>query len=293
LTSIPWLEERSVGKHADLQTLIVAHDLGLPLAGRVLSGAISAGRMVVVQYLLNEQHCPLPPGTVHAAGESGSLDMLRFLREKGCRLDGSACADVASRGHLSALKYLHETNCEWWEDSVVGHAAESGNLDMIKWLLQQEGVLLNPDTMAHAAAEGHTAVCAYLLSQQCPWDSTAWDEAALGKHHETLQWLHSNGCPCDVPSACENAAIRGCIDTIELVLQLHSTSLSELSASQLTQVLNAAGTFGQLAAAKWLRQQGADWPVLLEYRSSTGTIDWAPETLAWARAEGCTSPTPW
>jgi hypothetical protein len=190
---------------------------------------------------------------------------------------------------------LREIGCKWWEESVIGSAAESGDLDIVKWLLQQEGVQLNPGTMAHAAAKGRTAVCAYLLSQQCPWDSTAWDVAAHGKHRSTLEWLHSNGCPCDVPSACEKAATCGSIDTIELVLQLHGTSLSELSASQLSEVLNAAGAFGELAAAQWLWQHGAEWPGLLVYTNKftnfTDTRDWAGETLAWARQQGCTSPT--
>jgi hypothetical protein len=55
----------------------------------------------------------------------------------------------------------------------------------------------------------------------------------------------------------------------------------------LQDMLAAAGTFGRLAAAQWLRQQGADWPPVLQYQD----INWSDKCLAWARQQGCTAPT--
>jgi hypothetical protein len=56
----------------------------------------------------------------------------------------------------------------------------------------------------------------------------------------------------------------------------------------LTAMLNAAGSHGHLAAAQWLRQQGAAWPAVLRVNRDYW---WSGAVLAWARAEGCTSPT--
>jgi hypothetical protein len=53
-----------------------------------------------------------------------------------------------------------------------------------------------------------------------------------------------------------------------------------------TRMLNAAAAHDQLAAAQWLRQQGAEWPDQLR----NDLLFWTGETLAWARSEGCTSP---
>eukprot|EP00953_Heterococcus_sp_UTEX-ZZ885_P042253 21482-Heterococcus_DN1.PRE.3 len=68
----------------------------------------------------------------------------------------------------------------------------------------------------------------------------------------------------------------------------------DISADVLSSMLNAAGAHDNLAAAKWLRQQGAEWPDVIRYfyvNSFDGYTEWSGEALAWARAEGCTSPT--
>jgi hypothetical protein len=53
----------------------------------------------------------------------------------------------------------------------------------------------------------------------------------------------------------------------------------------LTEALDYAACSSKLAAAKWLRQQGAQWPTAFRMWPS-----WSPEVVAWARAEGCTTP---
>jgi hypothetical protein len=59
------------------------------------------------------------------------------------------------------------------------------------------------------------------------------------------------------------------------------------SAAQLTRMLQITGAHKHVHAAQWLRQQGAEWPAVL----GEGKSSWTGDTLAWARAEGCTSPT--
>jgi hypothetical protein len=60
-----------------------------------------------------------------------------------------------------------------------------------------------------------------------------------------------------------------------------------LDAELLTEALKYTGTHNQLQAAQWLRQRGAQWPAVL----CNGYGEWTGVVLAWARAEGCTSPT--
>eukprot|EP00953_Heterococcus_sp_UTEX-ZZ885_P016771 9409-Heterococcus_DN1.PRE.3 len=56
------------------------------------------------------------------------------------------------------------------------------------------------------------------------------------------------------------------------------------STALLTQTLDVDACHNKLAAAQWLREQGAEWPTALSLRY------WKGEVLAWARAEGCTTP---
>jgi hypothetical protein len=56
-------------------------------------------------------------------------------------------------------------------------------------------------------------------------------------------------------------------------------------------MLSVAGARGSLTVAKWLGQQVAEWPDVLQAKApGYGVKQWSGDTLAWARAEGCTSP---
>ena len=61
--------------------------------------------------------------------------------------------------------------------------------------------------------------------------------------------------------------------------------VNDSTARLLTVMLYEAGRFNQLAAAKWLREQGAEWPTV--YKKGR----WSGVLLEWAIAEGFEPPT--
>eukprot|EP00953_Heterococcus_sp_UTEX-ZZ885_P028500 15199-Heterococcus_DN1.PRE.1 len=152
--------------------------------------------------------------------------------------------------------------------------------------------------MQKAVERGQTAVCEYLQSQQCPLAHSMYHSAARNGHADTLHWLRQQEhyFNVDNDNVCEFAALGGSVAVLEYLLRegLLATRLTwvrlqyELALStQSTLSTTALCANGQLAAAQWLRQQGAEWPaVLLDYERK-----WSGKTLAWARAEGCDSPT--
>jgi hypothetical protein len=88
-----------------------------------------------------------------------------------------------------------------------------------------------------------------------------------------------------VEEVCVDAAEGGHIDAMQyLVLEL-ALATPEL----LQEMLRAAGSWNRLVAAQWLRQQGAEWPDVLQYEG----IYWSAACLVWARRQGCTAPTDW
>jgi hypothetical protein len=110
---------------------------------------------------------------------------------------------------------------------------------------------------------------------------------------ETLLWLHENGCPWNVADVRTAAVKSGKISILAYVIQHGGMP----DAAELTDMLNVAGAHGEVEAAKWLRQQGAQWPTVLQYTeppvqgmplqfSGWGLV------LDWARSEGCTSEAP-
>jgi hypothetical protein len=104
-------------------------------------------------------------------------------------------------------------------------------------------------------------------------------EAARCGHVDLLRWLMDNGCPWDGCGLCWAAVQGGCVEVLEHLQEQGFQANADL----LKRLLRSAGYSGHLPVAKWLRQQGADWP-------ATVNSFWCAEVLAWARAEGCTSP---
>jgi hypothetical protein len=160
------------------------------------------------------------------------------------------------------------------------HAAQSGSVALMAWVLQRPGTRLAANVMAAAAKKGDIAMCQYLYGLQCSWDADSTSKAVLSGHVSLLRWLVENGCRCNVPHMCMKAAENGSVEILAYLQQqgyLTSTTV-------LTNMLRTAGSSNKLTAAKWLRKQGAEWP------TAFGWPRWSDEVLAWARAEGCTTP---
>jgi hypothetical protein len=111
---------------------------------------------------------------------------------------------------------------------------------------------------------GHVSMCDYLFNKQLPLpahNELACNTAAERGHTEALRWLHEHSCPWIATDVLATAARAG---SVAMLSYLQAEGLLD-SVSTLTQLLQRAGANSRLAAAQWLR-------------------------LAWARAEGCTSP---
>jgi hypothetical protein len=106
--------------------------------------------------------------------------------------------------------------------------------------------------------------------------------AAHYGHVDQLRWLTDNGCPWDAHDLCRAAAQSG---SVEVLTYLQQQGLVT-SPTLLTEMLDNAAGENQLAAAKWLREQGAEWPSSTAFNHRA----WSGELLEWARAEDCTSP---
>jgi hypothetical protein len=183
------------------------------------------------------------------------------------------------------LRWAREQGCAWDEQHVISAAAGSGNTEMVAWILQQPNFICSLQAIRAAAARGDTAMCACLRAQQppAPWHLSACCAAARGAHFETLRWLHEHGCPWDSDSIHFSAAQGGSVDVMAYV---QAQGLLN-TARKLKHMLGTAGAYNKLAAAQWLRGQGAEWPAVLRHCRKS----WCGDVLAWARAEGCTART--
>jgi hypothetical protein len=197
------------------------------------------------------------------------------------------CSAACTAGDLAQLQWLHEHGTEL-APAIAVQAAAAGRADMLKWM-QTAGIpqSLKEEIFDAAAEHGQLQVCEYLHSVQCPWDAEVCEHAADSGH--VLGFLMDNGCPYNVDELCAAAVCEDAdsMYSTELLQLLHEQGLLS-STAQLTRLLRAAAASNSnLAAAQWLKQHGAEWPTKLV--SANGKA-WPGESLAWARAQGCTSP---
>jgi hypothetical protein len=203
-----------------------------------------------------------------------------------CSSDDVTMGAVVS-GDLDKLQWLHPVMRVPLCTKSIMIAARFGHIDILDWLLLQEGAKLNAAVMKSAAKGGQLVMCQHLRSIGCDWDASACIDAAAQGHVSVLSWLRESGCPSEYLELVMIAAYSGCIAMMQYVLDQHAVQLESTMThvEVLTEMLEHAGIIDNLDAAKWLRQQGAEWPPTIL------VANWHHgEVLVWARAEGCTSP---
>jgi hypothetical protein len=293
------------GKHGSASALIHAELLGLPVSDVVFEGAAESGCLAKVDSLhLHTQRRQLPERISSHAAKSGSIELISWLIEQGCTLDSDTCYWAAASGHLPLLQFLYKHDCSglsrtcdaaalrgdlamlqwlrnqgcpWAPAEIAESAAASGSIALMTWLRSQSEITFSESTMQRAAARGQLSMCQFLHAAGCPWDSRACCQAARQQQLHVLRWLCEHECPCDAASVCTAAAKSGSLDTMAYLQQ---QQLME-SSSVLTAMLNAAGAYDQLAAAKWLLRQGAEWP--------DTCAEWSRGMIRWATQQGCLS----
>jgi hypothetical protein len=178
-----------------------------------------------------------------------------------------------------ALGAAHELGMQYTRAVMLG-AARCNELAVVQFL-RAHGCALDTEVFDIAAARGHIYMCAYLHAENCPWDTSTCAAAVTNNRASTLRWLREHGCPWDASTIHIVAAQGGSLGTL-VVLQQKGMVFTP---AMLTEMLDRAGRCNKLAVAKWLRAQGAEWPAVLMWHPER-----AAAAIAWARAEGCTSP---
>jgi hypothetical protein len=129
------------------------------------------------------------------AARDGRLEVLQWLRNRGCAWDANTCSEAAKGGHLAVLQWARANGCDWDGGTCAG-AASYGRLAVLQWA-RANGCDWDADTCSEAAKGGHLAVLQWARANGCDWDADTCSKAARGGHLGVLQWARANGCPED------------------------------------------------------------------------------------------------
>ena len=136
--------------------------------------------------------------TCRWAAYSGHLELVKWLRAKGCPWDIQTSTAAACGGHLEVLQWMRDQNppCPWNSEDILGFAALEGHLDVLRWARRQGCPLgqfaWNEGLTCAAAYNGHLKVLVWLVQEGCPYDKRLCrrDAAEGGERaSKVLEWL--------------------------------------------------------------------------------------------------------
>jgi hypothetical protein len=209
----------NAGAYAGIEALVELHEQHhMPYTEDVSRGAAESGSFSKMQWLLDEQQCPEPDNLDCFAVYAPTLDMLKWLKQRGRVFTADTCSAAAiSTRAGTVLQYLHS-----------------------------EGAPFDANTMFTAICYQELPLMQWLYEHGCPLS----ERAALASYEDVqlLSWLHSQGCPCNYHELCLRAAEGGYIDTLQWVKD--TGVVVDWSDAVLSQYLNTAAACGQLNTAK-------------------------------------------
>jgi hypothetical protein len=168
--------------HANVLEHIYSNNRGMNAS--LLGEAARHGHLNAVEWLFDHGAAYDAETICGDAAESGSVQLVQFVNEKGGKLNKSTFRDAAWRGHLAICQHLHSEQCPWDVEAVAWAGCE-GHTEVVKWLVEH-GCPYNADAVFRDAVEKkHLAVLQYVLSLERPSSEklTQALSAAATHHH--------------------------------------------------------------------------------------------------------------
>ncbi|PNH01265.1 Ankyrin repeat domain-containing protein, partial [Tetrabaena socialis] len=207
----------SAAEAGNMEALQYVLDEGVevPMDDDMMRCAARGGHVAVME-LLHARGAPMGEETVGAAAAAGHLPAVAWLVER-LGADRALTKDVfaaaARAGSMELLGWLRVRGCPW-DATVFTAGAAGGSEEQLEWLVEQ-GCLMGDDgePYVRAARNGDLAMLRCLRRLGCPWGpggstftravagliNEIWDYVEPVEH--VLSFLLDGGCPVDWDAA--------------------------------------------------------------------------------------------
>ncbi|KXZ48457.1 hypothetical protein GPECTOR_27g627 [Gonium pectorale] len=197
-----WQAAAYEGKMAALQHLLSEVHVDAEDQRRVAVYVAEGGHLAVLQALHLAGQAISPPGSARAAAGGGHLHVLAWLVEtfgaEAVRLDLELFHCAARSGSVELLAWLRERGCPW-DAEAYNRAASSGCEAALEWLAERGCPMpAEGDPYPAVCANGDLAAARCLLRLGVPWGpmwSVYQQASTLGAPEPMLRWLLEAGCP--------------------------------------------------------------------------------------------------
>lgn len=225
---------------------------------------------------LHKWRVPMTEKTCALAARHGRLDILKYLRSKGCAWSVKTFQHAVIGGHMHVMEWLWINRCPY-SIIVPLMASRMGRLDLLQWLdernyrvlitqvmtpairadhmpiihwMRSNGVPFPYDACTAAAQSGRLNVLQWLRSEGCAWDFNVCNVAASMGHLHVLLWALEQGCDCDTPNVIGLAAQMNRINVLEYI----HTHVTHGKISK--RVLKTAAIWGCVDVLEWAHEHG-------------------------------------
>ncbi|KXZ48828.1 hypothetical protein GPECTOR_25g413 [Gonium pectorale] len=182
-----------------LEALIKLAEYSCPVDAAEVALAAAVGRQLpMLVWAVEELGASVQDlAVMYAAEDLCDLEALRWLRPRGCPVNGARVARSAARlGHLAALVWAaEELGAPLQTAELMDAAAASGSVEMMAWL-RERGCPWGLETFGKAAGSGCEASLVWLAERGCPMprNGVPYLAAALNCDMATLRCLMRLGC---------------------------------------------------------------------------------------------------
>ena len=214
--------------------------------GNEISYAAQSGKLDVVLWLQSEFEYKWNfDRAMCVAVEIGSLELIKYFRNIGVKLDSDLYSLAAKYGHFEVLKWLHENECRFDED-VTKKAAIYGNLSILQWLIEVKCPFAPVDLEEGAIKGGNLDLIKWLHANlNIEWRSALYcKEAIVCCDWDILEWLLDHNCKTTdlvLMKALEQGA------SLNILQRLFNEPTPSLE-----KICKTAGAYGRLEFMIWL-----------------------------------------
>jgi len=240
------------------------------------------GHLHILVSIHNHARHLLDASACASAVKGRHLNIVGWLRGKGCLLNGNCYLNAAKNGDTKALQWLYDSGC--WRGAKgdeCERAAAGGHLKALEWL-RSKGRSWDYRTLVAAAHGGHIDVLDWAYGNGCPWRANAMFTGVEGgppdRYMTVLRWFHGKGLMDEKSLAGFHAARTGNMEVLEWARATGCSWNEHLTAQ--------AASAGRLGVLQWLRAHGCPW----DNETCNGAAYRGHLTvMMWARENGC----PW
>ena len=189
-----WIDGAASNGH--LAIVAYLHGIGYKCSYRAILGAAENGYLDVIKYL-HTHKAEYNHVALREAILNNHLDIVKYLYET-VKVPYRPWTEhiidqLAQKGQLEMIKYMHTTLKESHSWQALVNAAERGHLKTVKYLCKVVHCTKSTWALERAAFYGHFAIVRYLLQVQNIYPMGAINAAAAGGHYDIVVYLRYHG----------------------------------------------------------------------------------------------------